>query len=120
MPALAVDGNLATHWTGLNGASLTLDLGSVTQVNDIRIAWKSGNKRRADHDIEVSEDGDAWTLVYSGLSTGKMLIPESHILDQDYFVRYVRITGHGNDAADPASRNKNLITEVEVWGYTWW
>ena len=56
-PQHAIDGNLATHWTGSNGEYLQLDLGYLDTVENVKIAWLSGNKRRADYNIELSIDG---------------------------------------------------------------
>jgi len=115
-PERAVDGNLATHWTADNGESLQLDLGYVDTVENVKIAWLSGNKRKADFDIEVSVDGISWELAFSGTSTGASLKLENNFFGQEYCARYVRITGLGND--HPTQGNKNSITEVEIWGWS--
>lgn len=115
-PERAIDDNLATHWTSDNGEWIQLDLGYLDTVENVKIAWLSGNKRKADYDIEVSMDGVNWELAFAGTSTGASLKLENNLFGKEYCARYVRIYGYGND--HPTQGSKNSITEVEIWGYT--
>ena len=120
-PELAFDGNLATHWTADSPAWLEVELiplydFKLTEVDQVKIAWKSGNKRVAKFDIEASMDGVRWEVVYSGESTGKSLALESYVIGRfgSVCARYVRIVGKGNN--DPKQAVKNSITEAQIWG----
>jgi len=114
VPENVDDFDFSTHWTANTPAWIQFDLGRVVPVDNVRIAWKSGDKRKASYDIEVSEDGETWTLAYSGVSSGASLELETNMLDRQHLCRYVRIVGHGNDS--PTQRDKNSITQVEIWG----
>jgi hypothetical protein len=119
-PERAVDDNLATFWTGGKmGEWIQFDIGEVNAVENIKIAWMNGHRRKADFDIEVSIDGVTWELAHSGTSTGTTLKLETNTLGVEYCARYVRIVGWGNDIKDAKSKVKTSITEVEIWGHGW-
>ncbi len=112
VPANTLDGDLTTRWSASgDGAWIRFDLGEPHTLSAVAIAWYKGDERSAEFDIEVSDDGERWTYVYGGVSSGEELSPEHHPFSS-IAARYVRIVGHGN------SENMwNSITEVELWGY---
>lgn len=113
-PALALDSNLGTHWTADSPAWIQFEFARATMIEEVDIAWKSGNKRVASFDIQVSEDGSNWETAFSGQSSGASLALESYMLNErPYCAKYVRIVGKGNN--DPKQKIKNSITEVEIW-----
>ena len=111
VPANAIDGNLGTRWSAEGDPEwIRFQLAGPADVGTVKIAWYRGDQRRADFDIEASDDGSTWTTVFTGSSNGTTLQLESHDVD-DTQSRYVRIVGHGND-----DNAWNSITEVELWG----
>ncbi|OLE25688.1 MAG: hypothetical protein AUG49_10165 [Catenulispora sp. 13_1_20CM_3_70_7] len=114
-PANAIDGNLATRWSGAgDGVWIRFDLGSVTTVDSVSLAWYDGDSRRATFDVQLSPDGSAWSTVLSrATSSGTTRGFEAY----DFAggpARYVRIVGHGNSSADSAKWTS--ITEAAVSG----
>lgn len=92
----AIDGSLATRWSAKgDGQWIRFDLGSSKLITALGCAWYKGDLRRSIFDVDVSADGNAWTRVYTGSSSGRSAAEESFDL-ADSIARYVRITGHGN------------------------
>jgi hypothetical protein len=111
VPANTLDGSLATRWSAQgDGQWILFDLGASQTVKSVDIAWHQGNTRVSKFDIRTSADGSAWTLVHSGLSSGKTLALETYDV-ADTTARYVSIIGHGNTV-----NAWNSITEVELYG----
>ncbi|MBO9609006.1 MAG: DNRLRE domain-containing protein [Paenibacillaceae bacterium] len=108
-PANAIDNDFATSWTeeGI-GKWLQLDLGQVREVSSVALAFYAGDTRTANVDIVLSEDGDNWTTVFSGSSSGTTQ-------DLQFFdfaaasARYVKVIGRGNSQSA-----WNNITEAGV------
>ncbi|SCL20689.1 Right handed beta helix region [Micromonospora pallida] len=117
VPANAIDGNLSTRWSGAgDGVWIRFDLGSVTTVGAISLAWYDGNTRRATFDVQLSQDGAAWSTVLSrATSSGTTLSPEAYDF-ADGLARYVRVVGYGNSSSDSAKWTS--ITEATVSGPT--
>ncbi|HET8640325.1 MAG TPA: discoidin domain-containing protein, partial [Pseudonocardiaceae bacterium] len=111
VPANAVDGNLGTRWSAEGDPEwIRFQLGAVSDVSSVKIAWYRGDTRRASFDVETSNDGSSWTGVFSGGSSGTTVAFETYDV-VDSRSAYVRIVGHGNDA-----NAWNSISEVELWG----
>jgi len=89
--AHAVDDDLATRWspTGREGA-LTMDLGREIMIEGIEIGWHEGLGRRTLFEVQASVDGDDWSEVHSGTSSGDRARPESYQLPERS-ARYVRV-----------------------------
>jgi len=112
VPKNTVDGDLGTRWSAQgDGQWIQYDLGSVCTLKYMKIAWYMGNARQETFDIEVSVDGQSWSNIFSGVSSGTTLELEQYNF---YTVdgRFVRITGHGNNLHD-----WNSITEFMAYGY---
>jgi len=108
VPVNVLDGDLGTRWSASgDGEWIRLDLGEITTISQVTLAWASGNIRIAYFDLEVSDGGD-WHQVFSGASSGKTLDPETFTFTgvPGRFVRYV---GHGN-----SSNAWNSVTEFQV------
>ena len=71
------------------------DFGELTPVKCITIAFSRALQRRSIFDIEISEDGENFTQVFSGMSTGITMGYERYNFG-DAKARYVRINGHQN------------------------
>lgn len=76
------------------GAWIQYDLGSAKAVGAVRIMFFSGESRSYRFDLELSEDGQKWTTVFSGQSSGKDKGFET--FKAAGTARYVRIKGFGN------------------------
>ena len=112
VPANAVDGSLSTRWAGQgDGAFITFDLGPAQTVSYLKIAWYQGNTRTENFEVRLSNDGLAFTTVWSGNSSGTTTNFETYDFS-DTGARYVRIVGHGNSSGN----GWNSISELEVWG----
>jgi F5/8 type C domain-containing protein/parallel beta helix pectate lyase-like protein len=116
-PANAIDGDLSTRWSGAgDGVWIRFDLGSVTTVGSVSLAWYDGDSRRSTFDVQLSEDGSTWSTVLSrATSSGTTTSPEAYGFDTGQ-ARYVRIVGHGNTSSD--SSQWTSITEATVSGQT--
>ena len=112
LPANVLDNNLNTRWSNLGiGSWIQADLGSNMNTCSVNIAWYNGNTRQNNFVISVSNDGTAFTNVFTGKSSGTTLSPETYILPGGTTGRYVRITVNGNTLNNWAS-----ITELSVDG----
>jgi hypothetical protein len=104
----AVDGKLSTWWAGAGlGTSLTLDLGSVKQVKQVRIAFHAGDERVYNFEIQSSNDGQGYTSAGSFQSTGTSRDFER--FDVTAPGRYLRLVGAGNSVD-----RVNAYREVQV------
>src|SRR5437870_2499162 len=113
VPQNTLDNNLATRWSAQgDGQWIQYDLGALTALNRLGIAWYLGDSRVASFDIAVSLDAVTWTKVFSGQSSGTTLQPELYTFPTAAG-RYVRIVGHGNSLSAWTS-----ITEVAIFGTT--
>jgi hypothetical protein len=112
VPAGAVDGDLATRWSGEgDGVWIRFDLGSARTVGSVSLAWYQGDQRRFTFDVQLSPDGSSWSTVLSRrVSSGTTAGPETYDV-ADATARYVRVVGHGNTKNDWTS-----ISEAQVLG----
>lgn len=110
-PKNTLDKNLDTRWSAQGlGQWIQYKLDSVREINHVDIAFYSGDKRSTLFDILVSSDGEAWTKVYSGQSSGTTKNLESFSF-QEVSAQYVRIVGYGNTL-----NLWNSLAEVEIDG----
>ncbi len=112
-PEMALDGDLNTYWTAEGRGHITFDLGSEKTVDYVGLAvWqdKSRDGRRQYFDVLVSNDGENFTQIFSGETTGTILEEEIFAVPSTK-ARYVRIFGNGS------SRNAwNSMTEIRIYG----
>jgi len=68
LPAYAVDGDYGTRWASewVDSAWLQVDLGSVQSFNHVQLAWEAAYAKA--YTVQVSNDGSAWSTVYSTTS----------------------------------------------------
>src|SRR6266566_3623651 len=113
VPQNTLDKSLATRWSAQgDGQWIQYDIGALTALNRLSIAWYLGDSRVASFDIAASLDAVTWTNVFSGQSSGTTLQPELYTFPTAAG-RYVRIVGHGNSLSAWTS-----ITEVAIIGTT--
>ena len=92
-----LDGDLGTRWAGQGvGEWAVFDLGSVKPIDALSLAYEWGDQRKYSFSVEVSEDGDYYTEVYSGASSGTTDGMELYKLKQRVSARYVKFVGGGN------------------------
>jgi len=106
-----IDNNIDQRWAanGL-GSFIQADLGSIKTICSLGIAWYKGDVRHYNFDISVSKDGNAFTNVFSGTSSGQTSQMENYDF-QDIDGHYVKVTLNGNSENEWAS-----ITEMKVDG----
>ena len=104
-----LDGDYITRWTAEDDAWITLELKEAVDVYALGVAWYMGDSRTYIYDIEISEDGENWTQVFSGTSSGITTKLECSLLGNKR-AKYVRYQGHGHTAG-----NWNNITEMRVY-----
>jgi plastocyanin len=110
-PQNAIDNNFNTRWSNDGkGSWLSVDLGAKKAICYVDIAWYKGDVRINSFIISVSNDGAAYTNVYSGKSSGKTNSFERYNF-ADVEARYVKVAVNGNQWNDWAS-----ITEIDVYG----
>ena len=105
------DYSLVTRWSCEGSdCSATYDLGQVHDISRVMLAFYSGDKRKTYFDIEVSSDGEAFTQVFSGESSGTTTGLETFGFDT-VKARYVRFRGHGTSIA---GNYWNSVTEMII------
>src|SRR5438094_5944324 len=116
VPQNTLDNNLATRWSAYgDGQWIRYDLGALTAIDGVNIAWYLGDSRSAHFDIQVSLDTVTWTTVFSGQSSGLTTQFEPYAFPS-VAARYVRIMGHGQWSDPTLLTLWNSITEVAVQG----
>jgi subtilisin len=106
-----IDNNIDQRWAARGlGSFIQADLGSIKTICSLGIAWYKGDARHYNFDISVSKDGNAYTNVFSGTSSGQASQMEINNF-QDTDGRYVKVTVNGNSENEWAS-----ITEMKVDG----
>ena len=109
--ANTIDDNLATRWSCFGkGSWIMYDLGSTQNITACSIAWYNGNTRKSNFVISLSVDGNTWSNVFSGSSSGGLSLENYAVSGSG---RYVKITVNGNTVNDWAS-----ITETKIYGGT--
>jgi hypothetical protein len=109
-PDRTLDGDLNTRWSASGKQWIRYDLGAIKPVSAVSLGIYNGTTRRAYYDIQSSADGQTWTTLFSGESSGTTLQPETVLLPLTQ-ARYIRILGSGN-----SSNTYNSITEAVVYG----
>lgn len=94
-PENTLDRQFGTKWAGDGYSYITYDLGEVKEIGYAGFAFQNGNKRTQKIDIEVSQDGENWTQLFSGNSGGETENIEIFDL-QGAKGRYVRLVSYGN------------------------
>ncbi|WP_309112072.1 chondroitinase-B domain-containing protein [Saccharothrix sp.] len=112
VPANTLDGDPGTRWSAEgDGVWIRYDLGSAQAIGSVSIAWHKGDVRKSTFEVQLSDDGSAWTTVIARrTSSGTTLGPENYDFP-DSTKRYLRILGYGNTDNDWTS-----ITETAVNG----
>jgi len=105
----AVDGSLETRWSAEGEVNISLDLGEEKPIGYVGVAIHKGDSRIQYFDVQASKDGNNWSSVYEGQSSGKTTDIEIYDV-KDVNARYVRVFGHEAD-----SSTWNSFTEICVY-----
>jgi hypothetical protein len=76
------------------------------------VVWYNGNERSYNFMIAVSSDGNTFTNIFSGKSSGTTVSPETYNLN-NVTAKHLKIIVNGNTANNYAS-----IREINVYGYS--
>jgi hypothetical protein len=102
-PSNAIDADLGTRWANDGvGSWISADLGSTQNICSVDIAWYNGNTRQYHFVIATSTDGNTFTNVFNGDSSGTTVSSEKYTIS-DINARYVRVTVNGNTQNNWAS-----------------
>lgn len=111
VPENIIDGDLVTRWSNEGkGSWITLNMDSAKMVNYLDIAWFRGDIRKTTFEISVSTDGDNFTPVFYGTTSGGTTNFETADFP-DTLARHVKIAVYGN-----TQNNWSSINEVRVYG----
>jgi hypothetical protein len=112
VPGNANDGSLTTRWSAdaTNGAQwLQYNLGGCYKVAFANLAWYNGDSRKYSLALKVSNDGVAWSDVFSGTNSGTSAALKPYQFG-DRSARYVRVQSTGSDVNKWVS-----LAEMEIW-----
>ncbi|MGA9154966.1 MAG: discoidin domain-containing protein, partial [Candidatus Nitrosopolaris sp.] len=108
-----LDNNGYNKWSNLGvGSFIQADLGAPKTICSVDISWHRGNLRQNNFVISVSNDGNSFTNVFTGKSSGTTLSAEKYNLPTSVTARFVRLTVNGNTENNWAS-----ITKLSVDGF---
>lgn len=77
------------------GGTLTLDFGNIVELYEVKMAFLNGASRQEYFKIAVSEDGENYTEVYDGASSGKTTDYENFVIGP-INARYMQVSFYGN------------------------
>jgi hypothetical protein len=112
LPVNANDGSLSTRWSAdaTGGAQwLQYDLGGCYKVAYANLAWYSGDSRKYNLALKVSNDGSGWSDVFSGTNSGTTAQLKPYAFG-DRPARYVRVQSTGSNVNNWVS-----LSEMEIW-----
>ncbi|MFB3978000.1 CBM96 family carbohydrate-binding protein [Microbacterium proteolyticum] len=111
-PALTFDGDPSTYWSTWLDNSITYTLPQARSIKSLVIDWRANSSKHTKFELDTSYNGSTWTSrydgAYDGSSGSQLIVPATSA-----WSRYVRITGHGDQASDP----RTSIGEVTLYSY---
>lgn len=121
LPEGTLDGFLDTRWSAEtvdpdNPQWIQFDLGTVTQIGYLGVAWHQGDLRQAFFDLAVSDDGQQWQTVLDGAASSGTELDLEPVTFADagpqtgVSGRYLRYLGYGN-----TNSGWNSLTEVRLY-----
>lgn len=112
-PENTLDGDLSTRWSAEGNADIIYDLGESRTIKYLGLAVyqdTTNDGRQQYFDVLVSDDGEKYTQVYSGETTGTTLEEEIFPIPETRG-RYVKIYCKGTSVG-----NWNSLTECTLYG----
>lgn len=108
-----LDGDLSTHWTaGEEQGWISYDIGQTSSISAVSLAWHEGQSRSVQFEVQASLEGETWTTVLRGQSSGTTDQPETYELNGEP-ARYLRIVDH---SASPDSSSTAGLSEARLFG----
>ena len=117
VPTNAIDNNFNTKWWSNNGLNpwIRSDLGAQKAVCSVDIAWTDGSSRQYSFIISVSTDGNSFTNVFTGKSSGTTSSSQKYSFSEAQ-ARYVRVTI--TQSTQGAVNSIAQISEIDIFGKT--
>ncbi len=98
-PSMTMDGDLGTRFATEGEQWIQYDLEEVKEMDSISLAFYMGASRRYNMGIHLSEDGENYTTVFEGKTSGTTENLERYTFDKQQ-ARYIKITLNGNNEND--------------------
>lgn len=109
-PYKSLDNDFQTYWcVGGRDGWICYELSQSETITSVGLAWSSGRMREERFDILVSEDGNTWSEVFSGMSNGKTDRIEQFTLKKPMKAKYVKLATHGNTVNE-----MNSLLEAQI------
>ena len=89
---------------------IMFELDDVYPIEKIGVSWMSATARKYTYKLEISTDGENWTTVFDGASTGETADCEYTQLGGTK-AKFVRYKGYGN-----TTNGWNSVTEIQILG----
>jgi hypothetical protein len=110
-PGDAVDSDMDTRWSAEgDGEWICFHYPQAHTFSSVSMSFFYGDVRNSYFDVEISDDGETWTQLYSGTSSGTTLELELFDFESTATTTWIRIVGGGN-----SSSSWNSYTEID-WG----
>ena len=109
-PENTIDGDMETKWSANGSQWIKYDLGSVKNIGCVGIQWLTPTSRTQRYSLELSEDGESWTQLFSGMSLGTTEGME-YVVTDGFEARYVRISVNGTTAGNWSSLMETKVYE---------
>ena len=107
----AIDGDIGTRWSADGRQWLLVELSQLKKLTHISLAFYQGHTRQNYFSIELSADGENWTTVFDGESTGTTSDLESYPIAPTE-AKYIRLNcrGHSQSTAGWNSLSELVAT----------
>jgi hypothetical protein len=110
-PDNVIDSSNQTYWNSFGkGQYIQVKLTTIDNILTVSIGWYKGDKRSYRFLISSSENGETFSEVFRGMSSGKSVSTEKYVV-KNTRAQYVRITVDGNTENDWATISKILVNE---------
>ena len=96
-PFDTVDNNIGSYWAAQgDGQWIMYEFEEESEISHIDIKWHQGHLRAETFEMYLSSDGENWTEVFRGRSSGNSNTFERCDINADGKYKFVKIVGHGN------------------------
>ena len=110
-PYDTVDGNIGSYWAAQGDEEwIKYEFEEASEISHIDIKWHQSHLRSEKFEMYVSADGENWTEVFRGMSSGNTNTFERHNVNKTEKFKFVKIVGHGN-----TSNQWNSLGEIQFY-----
>ena len=96
-PFDTVDNNIGSYWAAQgDGQWIMYEFEEESEISHIDIKWHQGHLRAETFEMYLSPDGENWTEVFRGRSSGNSSTFERCDINAAGKFKFVKIVGHGN------------------------